>query len=68
LPDLTVLLDRRLIDFARPVTFEINGKTATQNFKPSLRVLCDTLMQRGDVDLAFTAQWKVPDNMLKAGQ
>ena len=59
-PDLTVLLDSRLIDFSRPVTFEINGQTSKQTLRPSLRVLCDTLLQRGDPDLAFTAQWNLP--------
>lgn len=66
--DLTVLLDSRLIDFSRPVSFEVNGKTREQQIQPSLRVLCDTLLQRGDPNLAFTAQWKVPAEWLKAGQ
>jgi predicted esterase len=60
--DLTVFLDNRLVDFSRPVSFEVNGKTSQQVLLPSLRVLCDTLLQRGDPNLAFTAQWKVPFN------
>ncbi len=64
-PDLTVLLDHRLIDFSRPVTFEVNGKTVQQTLRPSLRVLCDTLAQHSDPDLAFTAQWNVPTELLK---
>lgn len=65
-PDLTVLLDSRLIDFARPVTFEVNGHQTTETLHPSPRVLCDSMMQRGDSDLAFTAQWKAPTESLKA--
>ncbi|HEY0073032.1 MAG TPA: hypothetical protein VGB77_02945 [Abditibacteriaceae bacterium] len=60
--DLTVLLDNRLVDFSRPISFEVNGKTSQQILRPSLQVLCDTLLQRGDPNLAFTSQWKVPFN------
>ena len=65
-PDSKVLLDSRLIDFSRPVSFEVNGKTTSQTLKPSLRILCDTLVQRGDIDLTFTAQWNAPTELLKA--
>jgi hypothetical protein len=51
----TVLLDNRLIDFGRPVSLEVNGRTSTLKVEPSLRTLCQTLLQRGDPDLAFTA-------------
>lgn len=60
--DLTVLLDSRLVDFSKPILFEVNGKSTQQVLRPSLRVLCDTLLQRGDPELAFTTQWKVPLN------
>ncbi len=58
--DLTVLLDSRLIDFGKPIFFEVNGQESQQTLQPSLRVLCDTLWQRGDPYLTFTARWKVP--------
>jgi pimeloyl-ACP methyl ester carboxylesterase len=52
----SILLDRRLVDFSEPVAIEINGKTSRQRIKPSLRTLCRTLAERGDPDLAFTAE------------
>jgi transglutaminase-like putative cysteine protease/pimeloyl-ACP methyl ester carboxylesterase len=57
---VSVLLDRRLADFNRPITAVINGKTRTYKVKPSLRVLGQTLLERGDPDLAFTARLDVP--------
>ncbi len=56
----TVLLDSRLVDFARPLTLEINGKTSQTRIVPSLRTLCETLRQRGDPNLAFTARLDLP--------
>ena len=43
-----------------PVTLQVNGRTSTQKLKPSLRTLCETLLRRGDPDLAFTAQLELP--------
>lgn len=57
--DLTagsILLDSRLIDFTRPVTLELNGKTSKHKLKPNLHTLCETLQRRGDPELAFTAE------------
>ena len=50
-----VLLDSRLVDFSKPVTLDINGTKTTRKIVPSLRVLVQTLLRRGDPDLAFTA-------------
>jgi len=49
-----VLLDSRLIDFTRPVTLELNGKTSKHKLKPGLLTLCETMQRRGDPELAFT--------------
>jgi pimeloyl-ACP methyl ester carboxylesterase len=54
-----VLLDSRLVDFARPVTFDINGKISTRKLKPSLLTLCQTLAERGDPGLAFSTKTQV---------
>jgi hypothetical protein len=54
--DATVLLDSRLIDFQKPVTLELNGKTTTHKLQPGLRVLCQTMQRRGDPELSFTAE------------
>lgn len=53
------LLDSRLIDFRRPVTVETNGRAVTRKATPSLSTLCQTLVERGDPELAFTAQVKL---------
>lgn len=61
----SLLLDRRLVDFDRPVTLELDGKTLKPvKLQPRLRVLCETLQRRGDPDLIFTAQIDLP---LRAG-
>jgi pimeloyl-ACP methyl ester carboxylesterase len=52
----TVLLDSRLVDFQKPVTLELNGRTTARKLQPELRVLCQTLQRRGDPALAFTAE------------
>lgn len=52
----SILLDSRLIDFTRPITLQLNGKTSKHKLKPSLRTLCETLVRRGDPELAFTAE------------
>lgn len=51
-----VLLDSRLVDFDKPVVTEVNGAKATHKLQPSLRVLAETLLRRGDPELAFTAK------------
>jgi hypothetical protein len=55
-----VLLDSRLIDFQKPVTVELNGKSSTRKLQPSLLTLCQTLQRRGDPELAFTAEISLP--------
>lgn len=56
----SIFLDERLIDFAKPVSLVLNGKTTTRKLKPSLRTLCETLQRRGDPDLACTAEISLP--------
>ena len=51
-----LLLDSRLIDFQRPVALEVNGKLSTHQLQPSLLTACQTLLERGDPDLAFSAR------------
>ena len=59
----SVLLDGRLIDFSKPVTLTVNGSSSVRKLQPSLRVLCETLLRRGDPELAFTAQMELPLNV-----
>lgn len=56
----TVLLDSRLIDFDQPVITEVNGTKSSHKLQPSLRVLAETLLRRGDPELAFTAKIELP--------
>ncbi|MEY2408220.1 MAG: hypothetical protein QOF48_890 [Verrucomicrobiota bacterium] len=59
---LGVLLDQRLVDFNHPVIVEWNGKSMhSGKLQPSLRVLCETLMRRGDPDLAFTSRFDLAE-------
>lgn len=51
-----LLLDERLVDFTKPITLTVNGKTSALNVKPSFATLCETMANRGDADLAFTAR------------
>ncbi len=56
----SVLLDSRLIDFAKPVNFSVNGQTFTRKIAPSFKNLCETMMQRKDAELAFSARVDLP--------
>ena len=51
-----LLLDSRLVNFKQPLQLEVNGQVSSIKVKPSLLVLCQTLMERGDPQLAFTAR------------
>ena len=56
---LTVYLDRRLVDFAKPVRVVVDGKEVfAGKVAPRLSVLCRTLAERGDVNLAFDVEIK----------
>ncbi len=59
---VTAFLDTRLVDFARPVDIELNGSTTTHRIEPTLRTLCETLMRRGDAELAFTGRLDIRKN------
>lgn len=57
--NVRVLLDSRLVDCKRPVLVTANGRTTKHRVRPSLRTLCETLLRRGDPELAFTASLDV---------
>ena len=38
----------------------VNGAWSGHKLQPSLRVLCETLLRRGDPELAFTARLDLP--------
>ena len=56
----SVLLDRRLIDFGKPVNFVVNGASFSRKLTPSLKTLCDTMIERKDAELAFSARVDLP--------
>ncbi len=57
---LTIYLDDRLIDFHRPVIVRRIGASADQSasrlLRPSLGTLCESLLERGDIHVAFAAK------------
>ena len=54
--DVTIYCDQRMTDLTKPVEIELDGSTTPHRLKPSLRILGETLMRRGDPELAFTAR------------
>ncbi len=56
----SVYLDGRLIDFARPVNFKVNGQSFSKLLSPSVKTLCDTMIERKDAELAFSARVDLP--------
>ncbi len=57
---LTIYLDDRLIDFHRPVIVRRIGASADQSashlLRPSLGTLCESLLERGDIHVAFATK------------
>ena len=56
----SVYLDSRLIDFGKTVNFKVNGQSFNRKLSPSLQTLCDTMMERKDDELAFSARVDLP--------
>ncbi len=50
---LLVYFDERLIDPKQPVKIRIGEKTIEAEYRPSIEVLCRTLAESGDLNLAF---------------
>ena len=53
--DFSVLLNEKMVDFAKPVTFTVNGKTARVWITPTRSVLEQTTQERGDPNYQFEA-------------
>ncbi|WP_157947672.1 transglutaminase domain-containing protein [Abditibacterium utsteinense] len=53
---IKVFLDRRLVDFDKPVTVVLNGQKREMKVAPNLLTFCQTLARRGDPQLAFSAE------------
>jgi predicted esterase len=51
-----VNLDNRLVSFGKPLRVTLDGKTTVLKVRPRFLTLCQSLLQRGDPELAFTCQ------------
>ena len=51
-----MLLNEKMVDFSRPVTFVIDGKEISRTVTPSLDVLKETTAERGDPNYQFFAE------------
>ncbi len=49
-------LDGRLVALDRPLRVVLNGKVQEHKLDPRLRTLCESLLERGDPELAFTCR------------
>ncbi len=52
-------LDSRLIDFAKPLRVSVNGDTSQLTVVPSFLTLCQSLLERGDPQLAYTCRLRL---------
>ena len=52
----SVLLNEEMVDFARPVTFVVDGKSVTMEVVPLMSVLEETTAERGDPNYQFEAE------------
>jgi predicted esterase len=57
--EFTLDLDARLVRYNQPLTITHNGKTTEATLRPSLRVLCESLLERGDPRLARACRVEV---------
>ena len=53
-------LDGRLVDFDHPLQMEVNGRKQELRPQPRFLNLCQSLMERGDPQLAFTVRIELP--------
>ena len=58
--EVMLLLDRRLVDFEKPLTIDVNGESQSINVQPEMGTLCESLLERGDIYLAYCATVILP--------
>ena len=49
-------LDGRLVDLDKPLHIVWDGKTETVTMHPQLQTVCQSMLRRGDPELAFSCQ------------
>lgn len=63
-----LLLDSRLIGYSGPVKITLDGKTQTLKVRPSMFTLCQSVLERGDPELAFSCRISVGERREKSGE
>jgi hypothetical protein len=53
--DFSMLLNERMVDFSRPVTFNVNGKETRLTLTPDKTLLTQTTRDLGDPEFQFEA-------------
>jgi hypothetical protein len=61
---LAVGLDSRLLDSSKPLRLRYNGQESQVNARPSLKTLCESLLQRGDPQRAYTIRLQLGGDQL----
>jgi len=56
---LNVGLDSRLVAYDKPLRVTVNGATREVAVRPSLQTLCESLLERGDPQRAYTARLRL---------
>ncbi|HYV38713.1 MAG TPA: transglutaminase domain-containing protein [Gemmataceae bacterium] len=52
--DFALGVDSRLVDFGKPLQVTLDGKASQVSMAPSFATLCQTMVKRGDAELACT--------------
>ncbi len=60
LKDFALCIDSRLVDFSKPLTVALDGKTTEHAIRPSFLTLCQSILRRGDPELACTCEIRLP--------
>ncbi len=53
---LSLWLDRRLVNAAEPIELVVNGKTSRVKLTPTFGALCESILRRGDLGLAASGR------------
>ena len=65
---IDVYLDERLVDLSKPVEISVNSERSVCKLTPSIRTLCESLVERGDPQLAFTVRLELKPHRVRIGR
>ena len=57
--EVNLVLDSRHLDFDQPVEIKVGDQTTKVTLTPNLQALCDSMLRRGDAELAGTVIYRV---------